>query len=216
MLNAPTAARTTKVILFLQREAGMTEKHALFPLKSILLPGCVMDLQIFEPRYLDMLSRCFKRGESFLIVALESGPESGFGDLRFNALGCEAHIADWQQRDNGLLGIRVEGRRRGRISGAEVAADGLVTGEVDWLLEHHDSPQLEEHSDLSVLHQALMEHPLAEGLGLPEVAASQQRLSYQLAFLLPFSLDQKVALLNIDNHQARLRQISDWLEVMQA
>lgn len=194
----------------------MTEKHALFPLQSILLPGCVMDLQIFEARYLDMLSRCFKHAERFLIVALESGPESGSGDLRFNALGCEAHIIDWQQRDNGLLGIRVEGRRRGRIQAAEVAEDGLVSGEIDWMPEQADAPLLAEHEDLVVLHQALMQHPLAEGLGLPEVAGSQQRLGYQLAFLLPFSLDQKVALLNLDHPGARLRQINEWLEIMQA
>ncbi len=194
----------------------MTEKHALFPLKSILLPGCVMDLQIFEARYLDMLSRCFKQGESFLIVALESGPETGFGDVRFNALGCEAHIVDWQQRDNGLLGIRVEGRRRGRIADADVAEDGLVRGEVSWLQEQPDAPLLDEHHDLLVLHEALMQHPLAEGLGLPDVAGCQQRLSYQLAFLLPFSLDQKVGLLNMDKPQDRLSQISDWLEILQA
>lgn len=194
----------------------MTEKHALFPLKSILLPGCAMDLQIFEARYLDMLSRCFKRGESFLIVALESGPEAGSGDLRFNALGCEAHIADWQQRDNGLLGIRVEGRRRGRIDAADVAEDGLVCGEVSWLAEQPDAPLHEEHEDLVILHEALLQHPLADGLGLPEVADSQQRLSYQLAFLLPFSLDQKVVLLNMASHEERLRQINDWLEIMQA
>jgi Lon protease-like protein len=194
----------------------MTEKHPLFPLQSILLPGCVIDLQIFEARYLDMLSRCFKQGESFLIVALESGTETGSGDLRFNALGCEAQITDWQQRDNGLLGIRVEGGRRGRIEAADVAADGLVSGEVSWLPEQADAPLYEAHDDLVVLHEALMQHPLAEGLGLPDVAGSQQRLSYQLAFLLPFSLDQKVALLNIDHPQARLQQINEWLEIMQA
>ncbi|GGD00112.1 LON peptidase substrate-binding domain-containing protein [Halopseudomonas salina] len=194
----------------------MTERHPLFPLQSILLPGCVIDLQIFEARYLDMLSRCFKQGESFLIVALESGPETGSGDLRFNALGCEALITDWQQRDNGLLGIRVEGGRRGRIDSADVAADGLVSGEISWLPEQADAPVLEQHDDLVVLHDALMQHPLAEGLGLPEVAGSQQRLGYQLAFLLPFSLDQKVALLNLDHPQARLSQINEWLEIMQA
>lgn len=194
----------------------MTEKHALFPLKSILLPGCVIDLQIFEARYLDMLSRCFKQGESFLIVALESGPETGSGDLRFNALGCEAQIIDWQQRENGLLGIRVEGRRRGRIESADVAEDGLVSGHISWLAEQADAPLLAEHDDLMVLHEALMQHPLAQGLGLPDVAGSQQRLSYQLAFLLPFSLDQKVALLNIDDPRTRLRQVNDWLEIMQA
>ena len=55
----------------------MSDKTALFPLKTVLLPGCTLDLQLFEARYLDMVSRCFKAGEGFVVVALEKGPESG-------------------------------------------------------------------------------------------------------------------------------------------
>lgn len=194
----------------------MTHRCALFPLKSILLPGCVMDLQIFEARYLDMVSRSFKRDEPFLIVPLESGPEAGTGDLRFGELGCEARIIDWQQRDNGLLGIRVQGMRRGRVSAPQVAADALVTAQVAWLEEPDDVPLQPEHEDLRVLHAALLDHPIAEGLGLPPLADSQQQLSYQLAFLLPFSLDQKSVLMGMNAPAERLRQITDWLERMQA
>lgn len=34
----------------------------LFPLDTVLFPGCVLDLQIFEARYLDMVSQCLKAG----------------------------------------------------------------------------------------------------------------------------------------------------------
>ncbi|MFN3580227.1 MAG: LON peptidase substrate-binding domain-containing protein [Pseudomonas sp.] len=175
-----------------------------------------MDLQIFEARYLDMVSRCFKQSRNFAVVSLESGSESAPGDMRFNALGCEAQIIDWQQRDNGLLGIRVQGRRRLRVTSAEVAADGLVSGLVDWQPEQSDQPLEAEHDDLLTLHQALMQHPMSAGLGLPEIADSQQRLGYQLAFLLPFSLQQKARLLAIDQPEQRLAQITDWLQEMQA
>ena len=30
----------------------------LFPLNTVLFPGCMLDLQVFEARYLDMVSRC--------------------------------------------------------------------------------------------------------------------------------------------------------------
>ena len=33
---------------------------ALFPLNTVLFPGCTLDLQIFEARYLDMIGRCMK------------------------------------------------------------------------------------------------------------------------------------------------------------
>lgn len=194
----------------------MGEKTALFPLKTVLLPGCVLDLQLFEARYLDMVSRCFKAGHGFVVVALEKGPEAGAGDLRFSALGCEAQIVDFQQRDNGLLGIRVMGRRRAHVSEVEVAADGLVVAHASWREELADQLLSSEHQELESLHAALMEHPLASGLGLPPIDNSQQALAYQLTYLLPFSLDQKTHLLGLDQPAERLQQISEWLEVLQA
>ncbi|SDS22989.1 hypothetical protein SAMN05216271_1449 [Halopseudomonas sabulinigri] len=194
----------------------MSEKTALFPLKTVLLPGCTLDLQLFEARYLDMVSRCFKAGEGFVVVALEKGPESGTGDLRFSALGCEAQIVDFQQRDNGLLGIRVLGGRRAQVSDVEVAADGLVLAQVQWRAEAEDDNLVVAHDELETLHAALLEHPLASGLGLPPIGRSQQALAYQLAYLLPFSLDQKTHLLALDHPAERLQQITEWLEVLQA
>ena len=194
----------------------MSDKTALFPLKTVLLPGCTLDLQLFEARYLDMVSRCFKAGEGFVVVALEKGPESGTGDLRFSALGCEAQIVDFQQRDNGLLGIRVVGGRRAQVSQVEVAADGLVQAQVDWREEAADHPLSHAHEELESLHATLLEHPVATDLGLPPIGSSLQALAYQLAYLLPFSLDQKTHLLAVDYPQERLEQISEWLEVLQA
>ncbi|SDR83722.1 hypothetical protein SAMN05216421_0419 [Halopseudomonas xinjiangensis] len=194
----------------------MTDKIALFPLKSILFPGCVLDLQIFEARYLDMISRCFKREEGFVVVPLESGPEAGSGNLRFNALGCEARIIDWQQRDNGLLGIRVQGSRRVRISDVSVADDGLIEAQTSWVDEAADQPLGAAQADLLALRDSLMQHPMAASLGLPPVEDSQQRLGYQLAFLLPFSLEQKTELLATDAPERRLELIGDWLQAMQS
>lgn len=193
----------------------MSDQFALFPLKSVLLPCCVMDLQIFEARYLDMISRCFKQDQGFIVVGLESGPETGSGNLRFNSLGCEARIIDWQQQSNGLLGIRVQGHRRSKVTGIDVAADGLVTGEVEWLDESPDAPPTEAHADMLALRDSLLQHPMAAGLGLPSVENSQQALAYQLAYLLPFSVDQKAALLALDSAAARLDQIADWLQALQ-
>ena len=194
----------------------MSEKTALFPLKTVLLPGCPLDLQLFEARYLDMVSRCFKSGTGFVVVALEEGAESGTGNLRFSALGCEAQIIDFQQRDNGLLGIRVLGGRRAQVSQVEVAADGLVQAQVDWREEAPEQPLTSEYEELESLHATLLEHPVAAELGLPALDGSLQALACQLTYLLPFSLDQKTHLLALDDPHARLSQIAEWLEVLQA
>lgn len=194
----------------------MTERMALFPLNTVLLPGCVLDLQIFEPRYLDMVSRCFRQNAGFVVVTLEEGAEAGPGAVRFKALGCEARIIDWERRDNGLLGIRVEGGRRAEASAVEVASDGLLSASVDWLVEQPDAELLASHADLLALHTTLLEHPIAAALKLPAVAGSQQRLAWQLAYLLPLDVEEKLELLAQADPLLRLQQIERWLQSMQA
>jgi len=68
----------------------------LFPLNTVLFPGCVLDLQIFEARYLDMISRCMKQGSGFGVVCIVEGDEVGEAASSFSAIGCEALVRDFQ------------------------------------------------------------------------------------------------------------------------
>ena len=52
-----------------------TEELPLFPLSAVLLPGGRLPLQIFEPRYLDLVSHCMKTDSGFGIVRITSGHE---------------------------------------------------------------------------------------------------------------------------------------------
>ena len=189
--------------------------YPLFPLNTVLFPGCILDLQIFEARYLDMVSACMKRGEGFGVVTILEGQEVGEAASRFSALGCEALIRDFQQRSNGLLGIRVEGGRRFRVERVEVQADQLTLAQVDWLDEPDDAPLLVEHADLAALLAALAEHPLVAGLAMGGVVAGQQALANQLAYLLPFSTEQKLQLLQLDDPLRRLGQVQVLLDQLQ-
>ena len=189
--------------------------YPLFPLNTVLFPGCILDLQIFEARYLDMVSACMRRGEGFGVVALLEGREVGEAARRFSTLGCEALIRDFQQRPNGLLGIRVEGGRRLRVGEVGVQADQLTLAEVGWLDEVEDAPLLAEHADLAALLSALAEHRLVAGLSMGGVVAGQQALANQLAYLLPFSIEQKQQLLQLDAPLQRLELIQHLLDRMQ-
>ena len=190
-------------------------RYPLFPLDTVLFPGCILDLQIFEARYLDMVSACMRRSEGFGVVALLEGREVGEAARRFSTLGCEALIRDFQQRPNGLLGIRVEGGRRLRVGEVSVQADQLTLAEVSWLDEAEDAPLLAEHADLAALLSALAEHPLVAGLSMGGVVAGQQALANQLAYLLPFSIEQKLQLLQLDAPLQRLELIQYLLDRMQ-
>lgn len=188
---------------------------SLFPLNTVLFPGCLLDLQIFEARYLDMISRCMKQGEGFGVVCIVEGEEVGEAAGHFSAIGCEALIRDFQQRPNGLLGIRVEGGRRFKVRHAQVLPDQLTVAEVDWLEEAAEQPLGCEHADLVALLEALAEHPLVAALGMTDGVSSQAALANQLAYLLPLASEQKVQLLALDEPQARLSLLQTVLDQLQ-
>lgn len=115
----------------------------LFPLNTVLFPGCNLDLQIFEARYLDMIGRCMKQGGGFGVVCITEGEQVGSAPDAFAAYGCQAVIEDFQQQDNGLLGIRVKGGQRFEVDDFELLKDNLLVADVRWLNDEPDQP-LEE------------------------------------------------------------------------
>lgn len=191
-----------------------TPNLALFPLSTVLFPGCRLDLQLFEARYLDMLGRCLKQGCGFGVVGIFQGQEAGRPADQFAQVGCEALIRDWQQRPNGLLGIRVEGGRRFRVLSSWVQADQLTCADVEWLDETPDQPVQDQYADLAALLQALAEHPLVNNLGMHGHTDSQQVLANQLAYLLPFSVQDKARLLETAEPGKRLERIQALIDII--
>ncbi|BDM25003.1 LON peptidase substrate-binding domain-containing protein [Pseudomonas sp. LRP2-20] len=187
----------------------------LFPLNTVLFPGCLLDLQIFEARYLDMIGRCMKQGTGFGVVCIVEGEQVGKAPPVVASIGCEAVIRDFVQQDNGLLGIRVEGVRRFELSQTDVQKDQLLVGEVHWLAEQPDSPLTEQDDDLLALLVALGEHPMVEALGMPRSVDGRQALANQLAYLLPFMEEDKLDLLALDSPAQRLEEIQKLLERIQ-
>lgn len=187
----------------------------LFPLDTVLFPDCPLDLQIFEPRYLDMLSRCLKQNAGFGVVTILDGQEVGSAPGRCAEIGCEARIIDWQQRPNGLLGIRVVGARRFRVAHTEVQADQLSVASVVWLTEAEELPLSTQHDDLQALLLVLAEHPRIVAMGLDGEVAGQLALANKLAYVLPFDLAQKLELLALGEPVACLQLIQRWLEQLQ-
>jgi Lon protease-like protein len=106
----------------------------LFPLHTVLFPGGPLPLRVFEPRYLDMISRCMQGGESFGVVLLSSGIEAGGTSMVDTCdIGTLATISDWYQGTDGLLGITAAGGERFRLLETRRQSDGLNIGEVELL-----------------------------------------------------------------------------------
>ena len=187
----------------------------LFPLNTVLFPGCVLDLQIFEARYLDMIARCMKQGAGFGVVCILDGREVGSAPQDIAGIGCEALIRDFQKQDNGLLGIRVEGGRRFEVLSTDLQRDQLLVAQVEWLDEVPEQPLQEEDQDLLALLKALAEHPMVAALNMNTEVAGQQSLANQLAYLLPFAEADKIELLQVNDPQQRLDGIQVLLDEIQ-
>ena len=188
----------------------------LFPLSTVLFPGCVLDLQIFEARYLDMIARCMKQGSGFGVVCILEGSEVGDAPQDIALIGCEALIRDFKQQDNGLLGIRVEGGRRFQVLSTQAQPNQSLLAEIEWLDEVAEQPLGEEDQDLLALLKALAEHPMVAALEMNTEVSGQQSLGNQLAYLLPFAEEDKLELLQVDDPQQRLDGIQVLLDEMQA
>ena len=115
------------------------EQIALFPLHSVLLPGGLLPLRIFEPRYVDLVGRCMRQGEVFGVVLLQAGNDTD-SEVSTVEVGTSARIVDFQPMQGGLLGVLCRGEQRFRIRTRTRQADGLNRAVVSWLPEPPAEP----------------------------------------------------------------------------
>lgn len=86
----------------------------MFPLGSVLLPGGVLPLHIFEPRYRQLVQDCLAGTQEFGVVLIERGSEVGGGDVRTD-VGTLARIVGAQELGDGRWQLVAVGTRRLRV-----------------------------------------------------------------------------------------------------
>jgi Lon protease-like protein len=121
----------------------------LFPLSTVLFPDGPLPLRIFEPRYLDMVSRCLRQDTDFGVVLIVSGKDTGH--VETSSVGTLARIIDWYQGSDGILGITAKGTRQFRLRGVSRQADGLYLGDIELLPELPRQALPEEFRPLATL-----------------------------------------------------------------
>lgn len=175
----------------------MSETLALFPLHTVLLPGNPLPLKIFEPRYLDLIAECLRNDQPLGIVLIRDGEETERQPKLFHT-GCSARIIDWQERKDGLLGIRVLGEQRFRIIDQQPDSMGVLRAEVEMLPEEPtcDTPDAYRYMP------ELLRHLLQDSA---ETAPDGDfnHILFRLIFLLPLDNRLKQQLLEIDDCHER-------------
>ena len=180
----------------------------LFPLSATLVPYGRMPLQIFEQRYLELVKTSMRSGESFGIVRIERGAEVSTSDLpTLAAMGSVASIVDWDQLDNGLLGITVQGGARFRPLKTWRQEDGLIQAEIDLLPDLESVPMIEAWEPMRTVLQGLQAHPHVERIGLPIDFDDAWQVAFSLVQLLPIDERMKVEFLGLESAEALMRDL---------
>ncbi len=103
------------------------------------MPGGQLPLRIFEPRYLDMVSECFRQSSHFGVCQIREGSEVGVAAMPYPN-GTLVHIVDWDKGSDGLLNVLVEGQQKFSVQSMNVMTDDLLMGEVQLLAAENPCP----------------------------------------------------------------------------
>lgn len=95
--------------------AGGVGTLAMFPLQTVLLPGAVLPLHVFEERYRILVDRCLAEDRGFGVVLIARGSEVGGGDQRTD-VGTRAEIVQAERSPDGRWGLLTVGRDRFRVT----------------------------------------------------------------------------------------------------
>ena len=186
--------------------AAVTQELPLFPLKTVLFPGGVLPLRIFEARYLDMVSHCMRTDSGFGVVAIHEGNETGGQPTGIHPVGTLTRIVDFDQTEDGLLGLTCLGVRRLRVVSHRVQPDHLLMGQVLWLPDDPVESPLPSHAPLTRVLRDLLDNeelqPYARFL-VPDWDNAAW-IGNRLTEILPLPLHVRQALLGMLEPRQRL------------
>ncbi len=180
----------------------------LFPLGTVLVPGLLLPLHVFEPRYRAMMTDLMARPEQervFGVIAIRSGHEVGEGNATaLHAVGCSAVVREATEHPDGRFELVTSGAVRFTLRGLdETAGTPYLTGLVEPLPEQDG-----DDVDVAALARAVglrfaayREHLGATQTGLP---SSPRVLSYVVAAGMVLDVEDRQSLLEQPDTARRL------------
>lgn len=192
----------------------------LFPLSRPLFPGGILDLQIFEVRYLDMVRRCIDTASPFGVVwLLEGGEVRAAGVTETLAtIGTMAQIDEWHEPMPALMAIRCTGTTRFQLLATRQEAYGLWVGDIAELPAAPQEPVPAAQQAAADQLVALLNHAGAANGRTPVPVARPYRaddcdwVANRWAELLPMAGADRQRLLATQNPLSRLDSIYQLLQ----
>jgi Lon protease-like protein len=152
----------------------------LFPLSQGLFPDGMLQLQIFEVRYLDLIKRCHQMQQPFGVAWIQKGKEvqvPGEEPLLYK-FGCMAHVREFEQIQPNFFRVACQGGLRFELQSVKPGPLGVWQGQVTYLPQ---DPELAVPADLQ---------PFADRLGKVIASAQAQGVIDRLPIYSPYQLDQ--------------------------
>ena len=180
----------------------------LFPLGTVLVPGATLPLQLFEPRYIELLSDLVNQMEvpEFGVVAIRQGHEVGPDAVRdLHEVGCVARVLQAAAVGDGRYLVLSTGVRRFRLDALVTGAGtAYLTGDVTFLEE--GTGDADEVADLAErLGRELHAYATTVGAEEPEWPADPEELSYAVGTAVGLDLGDRQRLLAAADTESRLR-----------
>lgn len=183
----------------------------IFPLNTVLFPDGNLPLRIFEPRYLDMISRCLKTESGFGICLIKDGKETGPAANTYN-IGTLCEISYFNTQADGLLVITASGKQRFRILSSEIESNQLTTATVELLPKESSLPLPDKFISAAKMLQQLFEQLGQPYTKMPKHYDCASWVSCRLVELLPFDLKKKQSLLELNDPLQRIEIIWEALK----
>lgn len=187
----------------------------IFPLSVVLFPGMMLPLRIFEPRYRLMTQRLLEGDATFGIVLIQEGEEVG-GPAKPYQVGTLAEITEAKRSPDGQYMLQTVGLRRFRIL-REIEGEPYAQAEIEIL----DEADLESEIDTALLERAkagILEYVASLAtltrmrIDMPEQGLSAIDWSFLMAAALQISNEDKQAVLEIDDLEARLEKLVELID----
>jgi Lon protease-like protein len=182
----------------------------LFPLGSVLFPGGMLALKVFEQRYLDMAADCLRRAQPFGVCLIASGKEVG-EPATPHPVGTLAHVREADMAQLGILMLKVRGGRRFRIVSSAPQPNGLLRATVELLDEAEGRAIPAALAGVVPLLEKVAGDLGPERMPEPHSFGDAAWVGYRLAEILPVQVLAKQKLLELDDPVSRLEVIHAYL-----
>lgn len=130
----------------------MAETVPVFPLGTVLMPGALLPLHIFEPRYrqltIDMVTGAVPDKEFGVVAVREGWTADGDGIAGLHPVGCTAELRDVRRLPDGRFDIVTRGSRRFRLLDLDADSKPYLMGSVEYL---PDEPGEDAGADLTAM-----------------------------------------------------------------